>query len=275
LCRARQSDEIAYNARGSGAVLNPFRLKRPIRTRTAQVGWILDADKASVIWDAPRKILRDEPEPAARHAKSVRYCPAVIEHEARYFEIPCAIDFSIRIRLDEKTKEPLLINSAGDLSTIRQQQFKQLIVLVGRKEWRHPKRPIIQIRTPSLFVADEPVYMTQLPPFAHYAKEPWPGIEIGGRFPIHIWPRHLMWAFEWYDCSKDLVLRRGDPWFYVRFETEDPSRPVKLVEAEMTEPLRQYLNSVSTVTNYVSRTFSLFETARQRRPKTLLLPKQR
>jgi len=256
-------------------VLNPFKLKGRILNRTVQVGWILDVEKASVIWEAPRKISREEPEPVTQHAKSVRYCPAVIEHEARYFEIPCAIDVSLRIGRDQKTQEPVLINSAGDQSAIRSKQLNQLALLVARKEWRHPERPIIQIRTPYLFVADEPVYMTQLPPFAHYAKEPWPGVEIGGRFPIHIWPRHLMWAFEWYDCSKELVLRRGDPWFYVRFEAEDPSRPVRIVEAEMTEPLRQYLNSVSTVTNYVRRTFSLFNTARERRPKSLLLPKKR
>jgi hypothetical protein len=117
--------------------------------------------------------------------------------------------------------------------------------------------------------------MTQVPPFTHYPKHPWPGLLIGGRFPIHVWPRHLMWAFEWYEPGKELLLRRGDPWFYVRFETEDPSRPVKLVEAEMTEPLRHYLDSISTVTNYVSRTFSLFATAKERRPKTLLTPLKR
>lgn len=36
---------------------------------------------------------------------------------------------------------------------------------------------------------------------------------ISGRFPIHIWPRHLMWTFEWHDTSQDLVLTRGQPWF--------------------------------------------------------------
>src|SRR5262245_15276755 len=98
---------------------------------------------------------------------------------------------------------------------------------------------------------------------------------IGGRLPIHIWPRHMMWAFEWMDPSQDLILRRGEPWFYVRFETQDPSRPVRLIEAEMTPELREHLNGLTGVTNYVNRTFSLFGTARERRPKTLLVPKSR
>jgi hypothetical protein len=98
---------------------------------------------------------------------------------------------------------------------------------------------------------------------------------IGGRFPIHVWPRELVWAFEWHDTSQDLIIRRGDPWFYLNFETEDPSRHVRLVEAQMTGPLRDYTNGMRGVTNYVGRTFSLFATARTRRPRTLLTPRAR
>jgi hypothetical protein len=53
-------------------------------------------------------------------------------------------------------------------------------------------------------------------------------------------------------------------------ELEDPSRQVRLVEAEMTPALEQYLKGMDTVTQYVSRTFSLFPTARSRRPQQLL-----
>jgi len=150
-----------------------------------------------------------------------------------------------------------------------------MLSLVSPNEWRHPNRPVLQIMTPYLFVADEVVYMTQLPPFCHFRATPWPGLLIGGRFPIHIWPRALMWAFEWHEPSKDLVVRRGEPWFYLRFETEDPSRPVRLVEAQMTPELQEYSSGALAVTNYVNRTFSLFNTARERRPERLLVPKER
>jgi hypothetical protein len=98
---------------------------------------------------------------------------------------------------------------------------------------------------------------------------------IGGRFPIHIWPRELVWAFEWHDIKSDLIIRRGDPWFCVNFETEDPSGRVRLVEGQMTEELRTYTNGMRGVTNFVSRTFSIFDTAKSRRPKNLLRPKKR
>jgi hypothetical protein len=171
--------------------------------------------------------------------------------------------------------EPAVMNLAGDQSTIRPRHLNQLFTIVSRKEWRDPNRPILQFMTPYVFVADEPVIINQVPPFYYYGPNRWPGMLIGGRFPIDIWPRGLVWAFEWYDTSKDLIIKRGEPWFYVSFETVDPSRRMRLIEAEKTPALMEYMEGVKSVTNYVSRTFSLFATAKERRPKQLLVPKQR
>jgi hypothetical protein len=254
-------------------MLDFLKRKVGIRNRTVEVGWMIDTQQAAFVWQPPQKLARDNP--PNLHAKSVRNCPAVLDHEARIFEVACPFDLHIRFQFDEKTKEPRLNNAAGDQSTIRSKHLGQLLALMGRKEWRHPDRPILQIRTPYLFLADETAYMTQLPPFAHYRDKPWPGLMIGGRLPIHIWPRPIMWAFEWMDPSQDLILKRGEPWFYVRFETEDPSRPVRLIEAEMTPQLREYVSGLTGVSNYVNRTFSLFAVARERRPTSLLIPKRR
>jgi len=198
----------------------------------------------------------------------------VLDHENRIFEVPCPIDVTLKFVIDDK-KQPALVNAAGDQSAIRSRTLNQMVALIAQKEWRHPKRPIVQFMTPYLFLSDETVYMTQMPPFAHYRSPALPGVLIGGRLPIHIWPRPMMWAFEWYEPEKELTLRRGEPWFYCRFETEDPSRPVRLIEAEVTPQLREYIAGASAVTNYVNRTFSLFNTARERRPAKLLVAKQR
>jgi hypothetical protein len=252
---------------------NFFRNKLPERPRALQVGWLFEPERSSVIWEAPKRVtreLRDVP-----HAKSVRYCPAVLDHEARHFEVLCPIDAAVRLGKNEKTNEPTLINAAGDKSSIRSSHLEKMVALSPRREWRHPDRPVLQFRTPYLFIADELTYMTQMPPFMSFIKDPWPGVQIGGRFPINIWPRSLTWAFEWYDTTRNLILHRGQPWFYVRFDGEDPTRPTRLVEAEMTDALQSYITSIAAVTNYVDRTFSLFDTARSRRPKNLLVPKKR
>jgi hypothetical protein len=242
-------------------------------SRTVEVGWLIDTDKAGFIWEEPKRLMREPP--STLHAKSVRYCPAVLDHEARLFEVTSPIDMRIGVNLGSEKERPSLINAAGDKSAIRPKYLGQMATLVGRKEWRHPDRPILQIVTPYLFVADEPVYMTQFPPFCHFRSPPLPGTMIGGRFPMHIWPRPRMWAFEWYDLKHDLILQRGEPWFYVRFEAQDPSRSVRLVEAEMSPQLTEYVKGLHAVTNYVNRTFSLFSTARARRPKKLVIPKRR
>jgi hypothetical protein len=254
-------------------MLSFLKPRSALLSRTVEVGWLIEADKAGFIWEEPKKLMREPP--STLHAKSVRYCPAVLDHEARLFEVVSPIDTRLRVNLGSEKEPPRLINAAGDKSAIRPKYLGQMVTVISRKEWRHPDRPILQICTPYIFVADEPVYMTQLPPFCHFRSPALPGVMIGGRFPIHIWPRSLMWAFEWYDPKQDLILQRGEPWFYVRFEAQDPSRSVRLVETEMTPQLKEYVSGVHGVTNYVNRTFSLFATARARRPKKLVIPKQR
>ena len=189
------------------------------------------------------------------------------------FELPCPIDVRLRFKRDEKGT-PMLINADGDRSSIRSKHLNAMLAMVSEREWRHPERPVIQIITPYVFVADEPVWMTQMPPISHYRADHWPGILIGGRLPIHIWPRQMMWAFEWYDTSKALVLTRDEPWFNVRFETHDPARPVRLFEAERTPELDEHLKGLGAVANYVDRTYSLFKVAQARRPDKLLQRKR-
>lgn len=238
-------------------------------SRVVEVGWVLDTDKAGFIWETPRKLTR--PTGKTAHPKGVSLCPAVHDHDARIYEIPCPIDIDLGFRFEGD--KPVLTNLAGDKSNVRPKHLSQMFVMIDRKEWRHPNRPILQFMTPYVFLADEPVYISQTAPYYHYTT--WPGLLIGGRFPIHIWPRGLVWAFEWYDTTKPLSLKRGDPWFYASFETNDPSRHVRLIEAERTPEFEEYSNGIKGVTNYVNRTFSLFNVAKERRPKKLLVPKQR
>ena len=253
--------------------MNIFPRRPESKSRITDVGWVIDpAREASLIWDAPHKL--SLPEGRTSHAKGLSNCPAVADHEARLFEVSCPIDIKLRFFRDAQGN-PSMAGIDGDQSSIRPQQFSQMVMPVHPGEWRHPQRPLIQVMTPLLFVADEPVWLTQAPPFYHRADPPWPGVMIGGRFPIHIWPRELVWAFEWQDINKDLIIRRGDPWFYVSFETEDPAGRIRLAEAEMTSDLQAHTNAMRGVTNYVSQTFSLFSTAKARRPKTLLKFKER
>jgi hypothetical protein len=247
-------------------------LKKGGATGPAEIGWVIDPRQdAAFIWEAPRKLFR--PEHKSNHAKSLSACPAMKDFESRLIEITSPIDIHLRFTRDQNG-EPTMVAIDGERSTVRPQYLSKLLMPVHPSEWRHPSRPVLQIMTPYLFVADEPVYISVMPPFFHYAAKALPGIVVGGRFPIDVWPRSLVWAFEWHDISREIQINRGDPWFYVAFETCDPSRTTRLVEAEMTQALREYTNGIAGVTNYVGQTYSLFGTARQRRPAKLLSPKQ-
>lgn len=236
------------------------------------VGWFRSSDKNAVLYDPPARL--QSRELARTHAKSASRCPAVIQMESRYFAVPCPFDLHLGFTRDDKGK-PVFINRAGSASPIRASKLNEVMVMVSEAEWRYPDRPTIQMTLPYVFIADELVYMTQLGTFAHYRKDPLPGTIFGGRFPINVWPRPLMWAFEWHEPEKDIVLKRGEPLFYVQFESSGPERPVQLVEVERTADLEKYIEAIGGAVNYVNQTFSLFKAAEALRPKTLVTPKRR
>lgn len=237
-----------------------------------QVGWFLVEPRGGVIYAPPERVRSADVN--KNHAKSASRCPAVINLESRYFVVRVPFDLRLRFARDKDGK-PGVRNMLGDTSPVRGAKLNSMIHVTAEKEWRYPDRPTIQISLPYCFIADEPVYMSQVGAFMHFRKGGLPGTIFGGRFPIHIWPRPLMWAFEWHDTTQDISLRRGEPWFYCLFETEPQDRPVQMVENEVTPELKSYLDHVSGAVNFVNQTFGLFKTAEQQRPATLIQPVNR
>ena len=233
------------------------------KSNPATVGWALLDFPASVIWG--------DPEPIGDLMNCVETSDSFNAPDGRFCLFRCPVDLHLRCFIDKNGNQNLQ-NVDGDKSSVRQQMLSQLVQLTSKNEWRHPDRPIIQVITPYICLADTPVYINQMPAYMHYSKTQLPGLLIDGRFPIDVWPRQLMWAFEWYDTKMEINLKRGDPWFYAKFETEDPTQLVNLVECELTHEVKKYIQSLHGVTNYVRQTFSLFAQARKRRPKKLLFP---
>ena len=244
----------------------------PEKRRVLEIGWLLDTELAGFLYEDPRPIGRKGPPPA--NAKALPFCPAVLDYEKRYHEVLCPFD--LRLRLATRRDGSLgLVNAAGSGSAVSPQYMSQVLGLLEPQRWTSPKRPLLQVATPYRFLADEPVWMEQLPPFNVWRREAWPGLVVGGRIPIHLWPRKLVWTFEWRELERELVLKRGEPWFYLKFECDDPTRPLRIVEPQLTEPLRRYCQGLDGATDYSSRTAELLATAGDRRPKTLLMPVER
>ncbi|GGL54628.1 hypothetical protein [Wenxinia marina] len=241
-------------------------------TGPVTVGWFLADAKAAVIYYPPERVRSADLN--RQHAKSASRCPAVINLESRYFLIRCPFDINIGFVRDDKGKAAMR-NLSGEASAIRGSKLGEKLHMVSEAEWRHKDVPTIQLALPYVFVADEPVYMSQVSPFMHYTRDPLPGTIFGGRFPINVWPRPLMWAFEWWDTTKPIRINRGDPLFYAGFETMPQDRGVAVHETEVTDELKTYLEHISGAVNYVNQTFSLFEAAERVRPETLVVPVRR
>ncbi len=242
------------------------------RSGPISVGWFRTTDKNAVLYDPPERVSFRQTNKT--HAKSASRCPSVIQLESRYFMVKCPFDIHIGFGRDDKGKA-VLINRAGAASPIRANKLGEALTLVNEAEWRYPDRPTIQLSLPYCFIADELVFVTQLSAFMHYRRDPLPGTIFGGRFPVNVWPRPLMWAFEWHEPEKDIILKRGEPLFYCQFEGDGPERPVQMVEAERTLELQTYMDQIGGVVNYVNQTFGLFKAAEALRPPRLLTPKTR
>lgn len=57
------------------------------------------------------------------------------------------------------------------------------------ERWRQTKKPVLHIRLPFFFMADEPAMMRLLPPILGLAMRRWPGSLVSDRFPLRSWPR--------------------------------------------------------------------------------------
>jgi len=236
------------------------------------VGWLLADDFGAVLYGPPERLSRRAH--AATHAKSAARCPAVQQLDSRIFTEPCPVDLTLGFcRTD--FGEPAVRQLDGPAKAVDDAALDRLIVMRPEAVWFSPERPVILMALPYIFVADEPVMLCQLPPQGHYRPDPLPGLTLGGRVPIHIWPRSIHWAFEWHEPDKPLILKRGEPLFSLLFETMPQNRPVRLVEAQRTPELMAYVASISGVVDYVNQTFSLFRDAERMRPRRLVRPVDR
>ena len=70
---------------------------------------------------------------------------------------------------------------------------------------------------------------------------------IGATFDISKWYRPLEFAFEIIDNTQPIVIKRGDPLYYVKFNTLDK---VKLVKQETTKKIEDIIIMCTQLKNY-------------------------
>jgi len=236
--------------------------------KKVDVGWFLEQNHGKFVFYEPTPLFKERQKPLSNRA--VQACPAINELERDYFVIKNPFDIRLRC---SKNKDTYDLHVVEEGTRIDDDLISEFVFLMQPEFWRKKSIPVIQIKVPYFFLTDVPCYMTMLAPYMSQSSVKWPGLMIGGRMPINIWPRILNFAFEWCDFEQDLILRRGQDLCYLYFETENLRSKAKLMEIENTKELQEYRSGIASTPKFMSNTFSLFETALKRRPKKLLVKK--
>lgn len=231
------------------------------------VGYCLADPSGGFAFQPPRTVFSGRDRPLAMRA--VQNCPAVNSIERQLVEMPSPI--GIRLRLEDDGSGPALeVIPSGTL--VQPEQIGEMITLEPPERWRHPKVPVLQIALPFFLVTDTPCMVAELPPFFGPAMRRWPGSMIAGRFPLHVWPQNLTWAFEWDRPQEELTIRQGEPLCYFLFEFNHPSKRPRLVEAALTPELAEYRQGMQGIHHLTPNVEEVWEMARARRPERLLVP---
>lgn len=194
---------------------------------TITIGWFLNSDPP---WN---DLLYTLPEPLELNKNnSAQYvkCPATAHYCKNTFVIRSGFD--VELRFDKETKKIKYVSGSVEPSYV-----SQLLVQFHPNEWKNFQTPIFQFHADQGFVADQPVWMEVAPPF-HNAPS-LPGHIIPGTFDIYSWQRMISYGFEWHDTSRNFVLKRGDPLYYIRFRSKDPGESFKLQKIEMDDRLKK------------------------------------
>lgn len=231
------------------------------------VGYCLVDPEAGFAFEPPRTVLAGRAAPLG--ARAVQNCPAVNGLERQLIEIPSPIGLRMSLKV-QNGELGMAINPKGTMTD--PEALGKILSVEQQQHWRDPKKPILSLKLPWFFVADEPCMVSMLPPFLAPEMRRWPGTMVVGRYPMTDWPKSLIWSIEWEDFNAELILRQGEPLAYASFEFDDPNKRPKLVEAAMTEPLAEYRAGMDGVHHLTDQIEELWSNARQRRPERLMVP---
>lgn len=193
-------------------------------------------------------------------------CPAFVQFNQNLFVIKSPIDINLELRSNPNDRNIYECLPRGE--KVHPLAYSRMIQYEGDPNNQADFGiPHLQLKTPYVFYADQPVTIQLLPAF--YENQELPGRIIPGAFDIHAWQRSINWAFEWTERSKPLSINRGDPLYYVNFIVHNkPNEKVKLTRLKANENTVKPILRAQGTAHMVMKSFDLFEIARKwRAPK--------
>jgi len=221
------------------------------------VGWCHSTAEGSAVFPAPERLhLPKDPSPTKRGALS---CPAVRATAQGFYVVTSP--FSLRLRY-RQTGEVGTFVPVYPFTTINDAKLAEWLRVEPRNCWRSETITAFQFPSPYLFLTDEYAEIEQCHPIlSEVSSLNWR--LIPGRFDIYGWQRPLNWAIEWDTRCGDLIIRVGDPLYYVRFYDKAGSliTSPNLVKVELTEQIRKRVAATAGVTAIQRGTIKLIRSA--------------
>lgn len=202
-----------------------------------KIGWSLLAEEGGICFPAPARFVPQKDQ--SRDGKGFLNCPAVRGYFSGTYIVTAP--FSIQLRHSLVNGQPV-IQPVYPFTSLTEQKVQELIKIEPRSTWRSPDVVVLQMPSPYLFFADQPVVLRQDPCLLTTPTSlSWR--QIPGKFNIYDWQRPLNWACEWFVSAGDLIIKAGEPLYFVSFESVhgESVASVDLVQQSLTPELRERL----------------------------------
>ena len=191
---------------------------------TVKIGWtpykrLPDMESMDLIYFEPEKL--------DYYKDTTSYfmkCPAVSNFHKKFFVIRSPFD--LELNYDRK---------GGEVKISEDQKFYDRFVSWRRTEYGEQERPLFSFLFQYMFVADEPVWIETYPAFLH--GQPKNTQYIPGSFDIYNWFRPIDFSFQMLDDTKPVKIKRGQPLFYIKFNSKKLNENFMMKRIEWTKDL--------------------------------------
>ncbi len=182
-----------------------------------------------------------EPEPVidylstSRKGTKILKCPAFLDYYKNTYLIKAPIDLTFKIS-----------GSHIDCQNLYPQDYLKKIF--SNRHQPENLYSTVSLAWYYMFYSNKSVMIEVIPPVWHKNKLQNNINIIGATFDISKWYRPLEFAFEIIDDTQLIVIKRGDPLYYVKFNTLDK---IKLDRQESTKKIEELIIMCTQLKNYI------------------------
>jgi hypothetical protein len=232
------------------------------------VGCCSTAFEAGAAFEFPSKFTPEKD--SSKKGRGYLSCPSVRSYFENIFQVKSP--FSLQLRLT-KSSEGYSFQPVYPFTTLSESKFLEFLIIEPVDSWRNSYIPAIQFPSPYVFFTDVPATIEQFTPtLANSSSMNWR--VIPGKFNIYDWQRPLNWAIEWDTRQGDLIIRTGEPLYFVKFtELSSNSNEVELVNEPLTEIIQERLRLSRGITGIRKSTLPLMKKTGETRAGKKLISK--